>query len=87
LQSGKEGLTELAGLNRDKAEYAKQVLIDQHYRAERRPDVQQFTSRFLGIREWSRDSCPGVAAVPSDTLSQMENCLVVTVTRSVPGKR
>ena len=83
---GKEGLTELAGLNRDKAEYAKQVLGSirgitvlngaptfNEFTLELPRDPRQVVERLLAR---------GVAAgVPlGDHYREMENCLVVTVT-------
>lgn len=83
---GKEGLTELAGLNRDKAEYAKQVLgsIRGITVLNGAPTFNEFT---LALPRDPREVVErllarGVAAgVPlGDLYWEMENCLVVTVT-------
>jgi glycine dehydrogenase subunit 1 len=83
---GKEGLTELAGLNRDKAEYAKQVLgsIRGITVLNGEPTFNEFTlalprdPRQVVERLLARGVAAGVPL--GDHYREMENCLVVTVT-------
>jgi glycine dehydrogenase subunit 1 len=83
---GKEGLAELAVLNRDKAEYAKQVLgsIRGIGVLNGAPTLNEFT---LSLPKDSREVVEKLlargfaAGVPlGDHYREMENCLVVTVT-------
>jgi glycine dehydrogenase subunit 1 len=83
---GKKGLTELAALNRDKAEYAKQVLgsIRGIGVLNGAPTFNEFTLKLPGDPREVVGKLLGrgmAAGVPLGTwYRNMENCLVVTVT-------